>query len=735
MATAESKLLDEMDENILICAICSERYRDARILPCLHSYCEQCIGTLVEKAGGKTVLCPVCRRSHDLPEGLASISKNFFLSELAGLIEKKRDGKLAEGDKCGSCKQGISQTRCLDCAVGLCDNCTQGHKEIQCLKTHRLMSLETYNNTRSTDPAKVQPPVYCSSHHDNQVKFYCDTCNIPICLECIALDHKLTEHNHRYLNDAASEYKGYIMEMLDKLQEKELQAGASKQEVKTTSEALENQFQEEEKKLNEHIEKTIVEITAKIRENGSKLMAEMKCEYESRKQNLQAQIKELEIAENDMKHVRDFGRNIMHYGNAAQMMSAKKGMMSQIQMLIQVKTQQQPITDDYIEFQRSDFHETKNLGVILYHRYNFQLRDVPKYGRIGEELSASLTKSDDCSRPLAINEIRAKLRASEENVSVLENLDETLSLKYQGKVEGKHELSVLALNKHVEGSPTVITIIPNKGLLCKYGIKGSGVGQFRNIQGVRVFGNGVTAVCDKGNKRVQLFSLYGIHQRVIQFTTFTSGFDPRHVAVSKEGYYFITDNRNKQVVVCDENSKIIRCFGNQELGCPDGIAISPTNGRVYVCDNSSHCIRIYTQDGDYVKSFGSFGNGQCEFSNPYGMTINNKGNVIVAEYNHRIQVCDSDGVFLFSFGSQGNGNNQFNCPYDVACDNDGNMYVCDCFNHRVMKYDSHGVFLSRIDSDQDGLNNLTGVCVTDDKPFGKVVVADHGNNCIKVFAQ
>nr|XP_006819003.1 PREDICTED: tripartite motif-containing protein 2-like [Saccoglossus kowalevskii] len=289
-------------------------------------------------------------------------------------------------------------------------------------------------------------------------------------------------------------------------------------------------------------------------------------------------------------------------------------------------------------------------------------------------------------------------------------------------------------NKPITGTPAVISIIPNKGLLCKYGVKGSG--QFNNIIGVSVGGNGVTAVCDQGNHSVQLFSLYGTHQRVLQSTNFTSGFAPRYVAISKEGYYFITGYSIKQVAAFDKNSKVITCFGNQEFKYPMGNDISPLNDRVYVSDYSAHCIRIYTQDGGYIKSFGSHGSGKCQFANPRGMTVDNKGNVIVADYsNHRVQVCNPNGVFLFSFGSKGNGYNQFNCPYDVVCDNDANMYVSDTNNNRFMKYDSHGVFVSRIDNDQNALRIPVGISVTNDKPFGHVVVASQEDNCIKVFAQ
>ena len=49
----------------------------------------------------------------------------------------------------------------------------------------------------------------------------------------------------------------------------------------------------------------------------------------------------------------------------------------------------------------------------------------------------------------------------------------------------------------------------------------------------------------------------------------------------------------------------------------------------------------------------------------------------------------------FCFGSRGSGDGQFHYPWDLTLDDDGNIYVADHYNHRVQKFDSSGNFLAK----------------------------------------
>uniref|UniRef100_A0ABM0M034 Tripartite motif-containing protein 2-like n=1 Tax=Saccoglossus kowalevskii TaxID=10224 RepID=A0ABM0M034_SACKO len=319
-----------------------------------------------------------------------------------------------------------------------------------------------------------------------------------------------------------------------------------------------------------------------------------------------------------------------------------------------------------------------------------------------------------------------------EDVEVKDNEDTSLSVRYTTKMIGEHELSITAYKTHVLGSPVKINVIPKKGFLRKFGENGLAVGQLRNPHGVIITRNRNVLVCDTGNNRLQIFTLDGNHLKSIKFTNFAKPFTPHYSAISDDGYIFTTDHNNKQVVVCDENGKLIRVFGSKELQSPYGVAISPINGNVYVTDFRSHCVRIYSELGVYMTSFGSSGTGDSQFNKPWDIAIGNTGNIIVSDYsNNRIQVFDNNCRLLHVFGCQGNKEGEMNGPMGVATDTDGCVYICDYSNKRVQKFDPQGKFIARIDNIEDDVSSHRGIYVTDDKPFGKVVVIEWGRCCVK----
>ena len=56
------------------------------------------------------------------------------------------------------------------------------------------------------------------------------------------------------------------------------------------------------------------------------------------------------------------------------------------------------------------------------------------------------------------------------------------------------------------------------------------------------------------------------------------------------------------------------------------------------------------QSISYVKSFGSYGNGNGQFNNPWGIATDSSGDVYVADWlNARVQVFDSVGTFICRF--------------------------------------------------------------------------------------
>ena len=135
-----------------------------------------------------------------------------------------------------------------------------------------------------------------------------------------------------------------------------------------------------------------------------------------------------------------------------------------------------------------------------------------------------------------------------------------------------------------------------------------------------------------------------------------------------------------------------------------------------------------------VLSFGKEGSGDGMFKYPFGMAVNDKDEIVVADCNnHRVQVFDSDGTFLRSFGHQGENAGEFIYPNGIAIDKDKKIFVADMGNNRVQIFSWEGRHLGSFGgkgSLDSQLFNPRGLSLDS---TGNVIVADTGNKLIKIF--
>jgi hypothetical protein len=82
------------------------------------------------------------------------------------------------------------------------------------------------------------------------------------------------------------------------------------------------------------------------------------------------------------------------------------------------------------------------------------------------------------------------------------------------------------------------------------------------------------------------------------------------------------------------------------------------------------------------------------FNRPTDVAWDATGNIFVADGygNARVAKFDKNGKFLKSWGSVGPGEGQFTAPQSIAVDAQGNVYVADLGNKRIQVFDNNGTF-------------------------------------------
>ncbi|MGD0258559.1 MAG: NHL repeat-containing protein [Verrucomicrobiota bacterium] len=199
---------------------------------------------------------------------------------------------------------------------------------------------------------------------------------------------------------------------------------------------------------------------------------------------------------------------------------------------------------------------------------------------------------------------------------------------------------------------------------------------------------------------------------------------------------------------------------------PGGVALDP-GGNVYVADTSNFVIRKLRPAGaNWVSSTiagtaplsGSTDgtNGAVRFNKPYGLAVDSKTNIYVADSNNdtirQLTLAGTNWVsstiagLALSPGSADGTDNaiRFKTPYGVAVDTNGNVYVADSGNDTIRLLTPSGSdWISSTIAGQaltPGTNDGTDNAALFSGPYGvavdtngNVYVADTGNNTIRML--
>ena len=132
-----ASLIDEVKE-LTECSICTEMFRNPKILPCLHTFCLECLQQYgAGKEDGDLMSCPMCRKEFNVPTGgLSKLSANFFVDRLITAQSAATVASQHKVEECDVCLTGeqlkvTASSFCKECHKNLCDACSQLHKNMK----------------------------------------------------------------------------------------------------------------------------------------------------------------------------------------------------------------------------------------------------------------------------------------------------------------------------------------------------------------------------------------------------------------------------------------------------------------------------------------------------------------------------------------------------------------------------------------------------------------------------
>ncbi|KAL3887966.1 hypothetical protein ACJMK2_000351 [Sinanodonta woodiana] len=182
------------------CPICLCEFEIPRQLPCMHSFCEKCLQDYIssrEETVKKLnkILCPICRQAVS-PEGKgksSTIVASMFPINVIFQSILSDDAKVKVDRSCDSChsagKIRSAQDFCVECEEGMCEICSEVHRNQKMSRNHVIFSMEEFTSNPQ-NVMRLAKGFSCSEHDGEAVVFYCKNHKNACCSKCCIVSHR-----------------------------------------------------------------------------------------------------------------------------------------------------------------------------------------------------------------------------------------------------------------------------------------------------------------------------------------------------------------------------------------------------------------------------------------------------------------------------------------------------------------------------------------------------------------
>ena len=652
--STSSSTLKKLEEQ-LTCAICYQLYTNPKILPCFHSFCQQCLEGLPRDPQGENYIsCPTCHHSTLLPQptGVSDFPGAFHINNLKEIYNLMTKVSEHQEVTCDNCTTTNATGYCKECAKFLCQECINVHKKFVAIADHNIRGLDEV----VTSASQLLPMMKCSSHNET-LEIFCETCEELICYHCTIRVHR--DHEHDLVSGCYPKHCQKLEAILKSVSDKV----AAVTDVLTIFTDRENEIKEQGEVIKEEIHTMVEEMIAILQQSERELTNDVDIIIGKKLEVLSDQKKSSEKKLSQLKECQEFVEQSLEICNPQQVITSTKHMMKYMSHV----TKQ-------ID---SEKHQPKEKAD-LYFKQDRNIVNIVHY--IGDVLCLSPTVLQQCK---VSNIDDSRIDINNNNVTF------PLSIQFSDSSLLTVPLSSLSCSVVPVDTTTPITAIVTTTI--QPGVYTIHCSPVAHTIRVNVQVNDVQV---DSTSLVIPFNPY--RDNIIPVCIIPELDRPYGVAVTDDGHIIVSENNSNCVTVLDSDGKKVKSFGQKIIGVkfsqPRGVAITPDNF-ILVTDN--HKIQKISIDGAYISSVGRQGSGPLEFDVPRGIAVSlTTDNIYVVDSNNcRIQVLNPDLTFLFMFGTKGTTKGKFDRPGDVTIDKQGVLYITNIGNHRIQLYTSEGQFL------------------------------------------
>ena len=703
-------------EEEITCSICGDLFTDPKTIPCLHTFCKQCIEKSIEsnKKMASIVCCPLCRTPL-ARDDISSVPTNFTINRLVEIFGKRKEAgnSLAPKEmKCSSCEEGLPAiTWCVECENSLCKHCNDAHQRMKAFKSHTTVPVEEFVKNPLLVLSTPEKPESCKSHGKQALDLYCKTCSSLICRDCTLKDHPRETHDFDFIDDVVDEEKEKIKQATAPLKRLLEQVRNGIKRIEESDKEIDIESEANRKK----IQGVYGEVYKLLKQQEEEALEKVNTIKMSLKKTLVMQKENAKFMESQLVSCVEFSNDAISTNRTQQLLTYKNSIIDRVEDL----TKQVEHASIDPECRADDM--------------------IVRCGKPAEFISDSLCDVSGvphlphCSvrgpRPLVISnaaEVTAKVTVTLKDIYGFSVVQQSKDIEMRCNKEVEF-LQNVRIEEESNGIYHIWYTPKRKEdhLLSVYWR-----GLVVNDDEVKVSVN----IRDYANikEEVKVIDKYGPNNEQLQY--------PYLMAKGPNNEVIVRNVSTNQLVIFDEQlqySRVIggRGNGNGKFQNITGIAVD-NKGYLYVADCNLHCIQKFTLNGQFVSQFGSQGTAEGQFNAPRGLVLSQSELLFVCDCNnHRIQIFKIE-VFSCTFGQSGKEPGCFNHPRDLTLNsNEDQLFITDRDNHRVQVFTPSGQFLRTFGNFTDipfKLQYPVGIYYT---PDNHLLISSNNNHCVLVFEE